>query len=510
MNSALERHADSSLGMTIQELLSSLATAFRQAYATGTKTDPVSIDDDGDTQMRDHGAYESADGEEEADEGEEEDADEVEEEEADEEEYYDPYENLSDDGFETGVSARKIDPKTAAKLNARIRHDLQIVKQSGFKVGVIQGMAADSETSVLSISIRVSKLGLSEEAIQAWDLKAEQYVVLLIRYSLGYKSFEFVMEHGVAKEIQGIEFRVGLCNRYKPTIAEGMAAFSDAKREASKKDEPEQHQKLAGFSSLFISSSLNDFMNTRFVPMMKYRAKFGINWDGAKMLFNRQQGTNDCEEQPDHLPDEYFGSDVPEDKVLPAIAQADHLVGTSASSEPSFPLIAMQFCMRYFIRCPEFCLICHDKTTETFEALKPYVCSRPLCLFQYMQLGFGPSIEHEINTQPYVVDLLISFCYAAAKARRIRTYPLGQHILVPPQDKADQVNQPMDPYSRSYFDHQEKQPTNTQQVSPKPARIWNVKFDALKHEVIIDDPNAERGNFGVHEWYECNDSYKYV
>ena len=55
---------------------------------------------------------------------------------------------------------------------------------------------------------------------------------------------------------------------------------------------------------------------------------------------------------------------------------------------------------------------------EEFEALKPYVCSKPLCLYQYMSLGFGPSVEHEIATQPYVVDLLVSFAYTSAYVRQ--------------------------------------------------------------------------------------------
>lgn len=481
--------------MTIQQLISSLAITFRQAYATGTRADPVSIDGDGDISMDD--ADSQKDGGEvcSSDDDGDEDSDES-------DEYLNPYTSLSEDGFET--STRKMDPKIAAEINARIRQDLQIIKQAGFKVGVLRGMAADSESSVLSISIRVSKLGISDEVLQAWDLKTEQYVVLLIRYSLGYKTLENIMDIGVEKVTHGVEFRVGLCNRYKPTMSEGMAAFIDVKRgETSKKDDAAHHPDLAGFSSLFISSSLNNFMNTQFLSMMKYRQKFGTNWDGAKLLLNRQEGNSQGiidEKSFNHLPDEYFGNDIPKDKVLPMIAQTDHLQGTT-SSELSFPLIAMQFCMRYFLRCPEFCLICHDKTTETFEALKPYVCSRPLCLFQYMQLGFGPSIEHEIITQPYVVDLLISFCYAAATTCRLRTYPLGQYILVPPKDKSETGRQTSNP--EIYYAQPQTRPQSGQ-VPEQPSRFWSVKFDALKHELIFEDPKVLKEDFNVHEWYEPN------
>jgi ubiquitin-conjugating enzyme E2 Q len=129
----------------------------------------------------------------------------------------------------------------------------------------------------------------------------------------------------------------------------------------------------------------------------------------------------------------------------------------------SFPLIAMQFVMRYLTRCTEFCLVCHDRTENVFEALKPYVCSKPLCLYQCelslmeidlasvlksadMSLGFGPSIEHEILTQPYVVDLLISFCYAAAKRYRIREYPTGMSLSVPPLRCVSNPIDPLYPY----------------------------------------------------------------
>lgn len=469
--------------MTIEQLLFSLSKALQEAYSPGTRADPISVDSDGDIDMGDEPTF---NGDEEEDDS--------------ESEFSNCYgEELSDDGFEHGSS--KVDAKTAALINGRIRQDLQMVKQAGFKVGIITGMIAGNSSNLLCISIRASKLGLSDEALQAWDLKQEQYLVLLIRYGLGYKSFDFVMANGVTKASNGIDFRVGLSNRYKPTTAEALAAFSEVKRRETSRAEldpdgevlqaPEKSES-SGFASLFISSSLNEFMNTQFIPMMKYREKLGVSWDGAKLVYNQQQNSGSGN-YPQDFPAEYFEKDTPKDKVLPEIALADHLHGTP--SERSFPLISMQFLMRYFIRCPEFCLICHDKTTETFEALKPYVCSKSLCLFQYMQLGFGPSIEHEIITQPYVVDLLISFCYAAAKGRRIRSYPLGQFILVPPQSLADE--------RRFNTLPEYGYPGATAPVQPETvqiSRVHDVKFDAARREVIFDSPDVDRSVVNVHDW----------
>jgi ubiquitin-conjugating enzyme E2 Q len=110
---------------------------------------------------------------------------------------------------------------------------------------------------------------------------------------------------------------------------------------------------------------------------------------------------------------------------------ADALSGGVGPFSLSFPLLAMQFALRHLVRCTEFCLVCHSKVSTDFEALKPYVCSNPLCLYQYMSLGFGPSIEYEIVSQPSVVDLLVSFCYTAGKANKLETFPDGMDLKVP-------------------------------------------------------------------------------
>jgi ubiquitin-conjugating enzyme E2 Q len=166
----------------------------------------------------------------------------------------------------------------------------------------------------------------------------------------------------------------------------------------------------AGFANLFIGSSLNDFITHQFISLLKIRNSVGVGWDGAKRYFNDKQGKFD---DAADLPSTYYEESAEKDSTLPTAVAADHLTDHQVK-QISFPLIAAQFAMRYLVRCTDFCLVCHDKIEEDFEALKPYVCSKPLCLYQYMSLGFGPSVEHEILTQPYVVDLLVSFCYASA------------------------------------------------------------------------------------------------
>lgn len=141
---------------------------------------------------------------------------------------------------------------------------------------------------------------------------------------------------------------------------------------------------------------------------------------------------------PDHQGRETTASDVVENRYY-EIHQtkktfADVVVADGLCQSPqahSFPLLAMQYALRHLVRCTEFCLICHQRVSTDFEALKPYVCSNPLCLYQYMSLGFGPSIEHEIISQPTVVDLLTSFCYSSARYSILNTFPDGMSLMVP-------------------------------------------------------------------------------
>jgi ubiquitin-conjugating enzyme E2 Q len=384
--------------MRLPELISILSQKLQSAFATGTQQAPFNIDDSSDVAMGGVDGNGSLDEDSESD------------------EEYHGYDSENDD-FDSAVPGTSssatfnLSTETAKKMNQRIRHDVRAAKMAGFSVGILNGMKAESVSSLVSISIRVAKLGLSEEAIQAWDLEPQQYIVLLIRYSSGYKAFEAVITDPAKSH--DIAFRIGVCNRYKPSITAALVAFTDVTKNMDQKDE-DGHQDTnenAGFSNLFISSSLNDFITHQFISLLKIRNGIGLGWDGAKRYYNDKQGKMDAGAA--EVPLSYYEESIEKESTLPTAVAADHLTDHHVK-QISFPLIAAQFAMRYLVRCTEFCLVCHDKIEEDFEALKPYVCSKPLCLYQYMSLGFGPSVEHEILTQPYVVDLLVSFCYASA------------------------------------------------------------------------------------------------
>ena len=317
--------------------------------------------------------------------------------------------------------------------NARLRNDLRFAKDAGFRVCYLGNLLNNGLDGFVTLSCRVAKLGISDEALQAWHLKPDQYFILLIRYTSGYKDIDRLMGQGMSHGSNGVQMRVGLSSRYKMAIDEAIAAFtvledkSKSRKLVSTQVSSASSEK-GGLGRLFIGKPLDDLLNDRLIPLLRYRNAMGFGWGGAEDFFNDHQGRN--LDSQDVVNPKYWAEDPSNHlETLPKLVTQDHLTGNP--KDRSFPLTAMQFALRHLVRCTEFCLVCSCKVEADFEALKPYVCSKPLCLYQYMSLGFGPSIEHEIITQPYVVDLLISFCFTSAIHRKLRYLPTGMALMVP-------------------------------------------------------------------------------
>ena len=304
-------------------------------------------------------------------------------------------------------------------LLQRIRRDLRKARDAGYKVGVLDAFGRSSASGIVSISIRVDSLALSVEAMEAWDVKPAEYFVLLLRSEKRYDPLELVTSRPAVHT--ELNFRIGKCNRYKPLPAQAFYAFTGSHPLSEEDPEPEattSSHPPTKFEKLFISSSLEQFMCDSFVPLLHARENEGLGWDEANELLLVRRGLSGDDQQPPNP-----GAAPTRDRDL----GPDHLL-EDVASERSLPLVAMQVATRYFVKCTEYCLRCHRRLDKELEALRPYVCSDPLCLFQYMAMGFGPSIEHEVLTEPYVVDLLVSLCYAAIQPCGQRQRPL----IMPP------------------------------------------------------------------------------
>lgn len=375
--------------------------------------------------------------------------------------------------------------KPTSAFRARIRSDLKLAKANGFKVGHMGGLM-DGLGCYVSLSCRISKLGISEEAMQAWQLEPNEYLVVIFSYPHGYKSMDSVKGYDMPTVRRKFEMRVGISTTYRPSMQEAVDAFTILSKEKEQcRDDESQSETTAahkGFRNSFISRPLNELLRERFPQLLKYRYN-GMPWNGAELFYHDHMGTNNHADLG--LADQYV---EPEEisNTYPSLVTADH-IQESIGTHHSLPLVGMQFVLRHFVRCCEFCLICFSKMPTDLQAIKPYVCDNPLCLYQYMSLGFGPSIEHEILSQPKVVDLLVSFCYYSARCGKLKDFPTGLSLMVPPTS-AHQRN--FDTYGRSTF------APVTAPISPNTPNSAEIeplktKYNAAIGELLFDDSSVK-------------------
>jgi ubiquitin-conjugating enzyme E2 Q len=382
----------------------------------------------------------------------------------------------------------------------RIRRDLLVAKHDGFKVGYLGGLM-DGLACYVSVSVRIAKLGISEEAMQAWQLEPTEYLVAIMHYPAGYKSMDDLKSYDAAATRRNFGIRVGISTTYKPTMHEAIQAFTVFSKEEEKRREASQatesQQQVAshkGFRNSFISRPLNELLEQRLHMLLKYRYS-GMPWSGAEMFYNDQilrpsatthaQGSEDKYYEPEHV-----------STLYPNLVTADHIQDALAA-EHSLPLVGMQFVLRHFVRCTEFCLICFSKMPDDLQAIKPYVCDNPLCLYQYMSLGFGPSIEHEILSQPKVVDLLISFCYTSARHGRLRDFPSGLSLAVPPP-AANEAYALTQPQAYRGYSAPAQQPTEQVIAAPHVSAI-ETRYNAATNELLFED-KSQACPIGPAQW----------
>lgn len=368
--------------------------------------------------------------------------------------------------------------KSDKAFRDRVRSDLRAAKEAGFRVGH-HGNLLDGYNCYVTVSVRLSKLGISDEAMQAWKLDPKEYLILIIQYPNGYKTNEQFQAYDSIRLQPNIGLRVFAGKRYKPTIQEAISAFTKARKDRTSTggNAHELGNETVEESSIhetFISRPLHKLLEENLVPILRFRST-GMDWSGAEAWYAELQQSASAAREPDTVPDKYYETEQVS-KALPDVMHGDHHLQRGII-QYSFPTLAMQLTLRHFVRCTEFCLVCHRKLDSELEAIKPYVCDRPLCLFQYMSLGFGPSIEHEIISQPYVVDLLISFCYNSARMGKLKDFPDGLDLKCPPLawQEASKRHKGND----TPVEDQQHKKDGAQDPS------YEIGFDRARHEIIF-------------------------
>ena len=469
-------NAPSTYRKSIPQLLNTLSQHLKKATASGSRGDPFELDDDdGDAHMGN-----ASDGADDSDALDFDDNDGI-----NEDWGHDDYDGLTEIPSATPMAKTALEP--TSNVAERVRTDLLTAKAAGFKIGS-QGYLEAGNSCYLSLSCRIEKLGISEETMQAWSLEPHQYLILLFYFPGGYKDLVSLTSMDRTQVQRELEMRVGLSDHYKPP------SLNDAQRffKPNHKSHQQQSTSECRIKDTFISRPLDDLLNERLLTLVNMRLKDGMSWWGAERHYNELLGSHSADRAK--RAKTIYTKDDPPNATYPQMVMEDELASVKSLKHVSFPLVAMQFLLRHFVRCTEFCLVCHTKIVTQLEAIKPYVCDNPLCLFQYMSLGFGPSLEHEIMVQPFVVDILVSFCYTSVASTRMREYPQGlgwmvSHPQAPILDRANEASATPGGYYPMPvgMEASSQTPSKVESMRSYPARLNRIEMQLLfddKHKSL--------------------------
>ncbi|KAM0345359.1 hypothetical protein ACHAPU_006520 [Fusarium lateritium] len=339
--------------------------------------------------------------------------------------YDDDYDDLDLDPLPPNRPTLQDTSRSTRVGTVHLKRHLREARKAGFHISV-PTEGEDASFRLFSLSIRVSKLAIPEEALEAWGLESSEYIVILFKLPTGYPCLSEFLQ--LPSDQTTVQCRFGKCAGPEPSYESMIRVFSCQLLEQSNPDEKsegEESSPKSPFVPIYMSLSLDTLLNKTFPGLLRLRLSDGISWDQAQeMLFQLSRGN--------HFP---VNSSPSQDvKVQPYRAASADWFGleflrrdyvSDDTDDLNILLIAMQFSLQRLIKCTKYCLVCHQRLDEGFEAVKPFVCDNSLCLYQYLSLGFCQSIEHEIINNPYVVDLLVSFFYSAVVNNRLREFPQG-------------------------------------------------------------------------------------
>uniref|UniRef100_A0A8H7TQA4 PARP catalytic domain-containing protein n=1 Tax=Bionectria ochroleuca TaxID=29856 RepID=A0A8H7TQA4_BIOOC len=361
------------------------------------------------------------------------------------------YEDQDDDAFglSAGLPPTRQEPEIIIPLwqdkTDRQRHDLALAIDAGISVAAV-GDRSGQLGEIIAMSINISRLGLTDDIHSIWGLRSSDHIMLLLQFPAGYPSladFLTLQSHQAVYRA-----RLGKCASIKPSLSSARSALS-ASQYSHKTETNDMHQVLPGeiqppdadhqvkddkFTPLHLFNSITTLLNQEFPALLRTRREHGLSWDSAQeLLLRRTEGAHvrdanysgsDAQHIADALEKNQKQQQTPN---LPPILAQDHALEDEATF--SIPLSMMLFSLRRLIQSSKYCASCHQRVTDGFEGMKPYVCSRPLCMDQYFSSGMAPGIEHDIINSPVVVDLLISFFFSAVSTLKIREVPKGLGLL---------------------------------------------------------------------------------
>ena len=92
----------------------------------------------------------------------------------------------------------------------------------------------------------------------------------------------------------------------------------------------------------------------------------------------------------------------------------DHHEQGEMQAARSNPLLnVVRFVRRQFLVAHRYCPVCHEPVE--LDGIKPCVCDRPMCIYQYETLGLGANVGDLLRKEPEVVDLLMTLFFLSCQ-----------------------------------------------------------------------------------------------
>ncbi|KAK0467149.1 uncharacterized protein EV420DRAFT_1507476 [Desarmillaria tabescens] len=368
--------------------------------------------------------------------------------------------------------------KVSTYSRSKLQRDFIDAVGTGYRPGFIP-FGGDDFCLTISLPVITLSKAIPPRALMAWDrrlLSRSQHLTLLISGHRGmYPSLSSDGSYSSAARRAGVQlkFQVGLCGGYKPSTVNAKEAvrryglvLQDAEDELRIQKEKElaaamsfydgdvdmdeevvvpvvpevdieEEDDEGRFDKFSLSSSLESLLDRSFLKVVRLRRQFDLGWAGAELLFSEIEKSQMTAEDVYRFRTKEIKAAEKEEQKLNRTLPHDPLRGLGKSEDINLPLTAFSYLIRRLTLCTRYCIVCHNKLTTDFEALKPYVCDSKLCAYQYYSLNHGPSLEYEIIHNPQTVDLLVSLTYSgAAEGVLDEPLPIGMGLRVPIPDKS--------------------------------------------------------------------------
>lgn len=251
----------------------------------------------------------------------------------------------------------------------------------------------------ITAAIHREQLGITDTGCRQLRIAPNNYVVVLLKLDNSYGREEFYFD------LQLIQ-------------SSGVALDLTEIRKISATSLDEMMTNNPDFKHFFMERSLivKKYTESMFHQLLAFRLKHQCSWACAEHFIS----------QPDAIPSAEECASV-DAKELKSSRKFKFFPGNSllrpGANRRNYVRLLTEFAFRSFLTCSEKCTSCYRRLPHATHEIS--CCKNHLCYIRYATLSnWQRIVERAVLRKPKVLDLLLSFSYAAAFKRDMNPFPL--------------------------------------------------------------------------------------